>query len=78
MALFRSARETVHNCRNIFSDDPSRAQETDKQRGEAMRDDFENQIPDTTAYKEWLGVVGSMMAAVAICAVLFAGGIILM
>ena len=43
-----------------------------------MRDSIENQIPDTTAYKEWLGVVGSMMAAVAICAVLFAGGIILM
>ena len=42
-----------------------------------MRDNFENQIPDTTAYKEWLGLVGSMMAAVAICAVLFAGGIIL-
>jgi hypothetical protein len=41
-----------------------------------MRDHFDSGIPDTTAYKEWLGVVGSMMAAVAICAVLFAAGIL--
>ena len=41
-----------------------------------MRDSFDYEIPDTTACKEWLGVVGSMMAAVAICAVLFAGGIL--
>jgi hypothetical protein len=41
-----------------------------------MRDNFESGIPDTAPYKEWLGVVGSMMAAVAICAVLYAGGIL--
>jgi hypothetical protein len=37
---------------------------------------LDSRIPDTSAYKEWLGIVGSMMAAVAICAVLFAGGLL--
>jgi uncharacterized membrane protein YjjP (DUF1212 family) len=39
-----------------------------------MRNRLDRGIPDTAPYKEWLGIVGSMMAAVAICAVLFAGG----
>ncbi|HZD28706.1 MAG TPA: hypothetical protein VE251_08450 [Xanthobacteraceae bacterium] len=39
-----------------------------------MRKRLDSRIPDTAPYKEWLGIVGSMMAAVAICAVLFAGG----
>ena len=38
-----------------------------------MRDIFESEIPDTAPYKEWLGIVGSMLVAVLICAVLFAG-----
>ena len=38
-----------------------------------MREKLEREIPDTSPYKEWLGIVGSMMAAIAICAVLFAG-----
>jgi hypothetical protein len=34
-------------------------------------------IPDTAPYKEWLGLVGSMVvAAVLVCAVLFAGGVL--
>jgi len=41
-----------------------------------MRKRLDSRIPDTSAYKEWLGIVGSMMAAVAICAVLFAGGLL--
>jgi len=44
--------------------------------GGAMRDTLDKRIPDTAPYKEWLGVVGSMMAAVAICAVLFSAGIL--
>jgi hypothetical protein len=44
--------------------------------GDAMRDTLGRGIPDTAPYKEWLGIVGSMMAAVLICAVLFAGGIL--
>jgi hypothetical protein len=40
-----------------------------------MRDTLESAIPDTAPYKEWLGIVGSMVAAVAICVVLFAGGV---
>jgi len=77
-AAFRSARESVHNSRHHFRAQPvAGSGDGTNNGGEVMRDSFENQIPDTTAYKEWLGVVGSMMAAVAICAVLFAGGIIL-
>jgi hypothetical protein len=41
-----------------------------------MRESLQSGIPDTAPYKEWLGVVGSMVAAVAICAVLFAGGVL--
>ena len=41
-----------------------------------MRDIFEREIPDTAPYKEWLGIVGSMLVAVLICAVLFAGGVL--
>ena len=44
--------------------------------GDAMRDTLDKRIPDTAPYNEWLGVVGSMMAAVAICAVLFSAGIL--
>ena len=40
-----------------------------------MRDGFGIEIPDTSACKEWLGIVGSMVAAVAICAFLFGGSI---
>jgi uncharacterized membrane protein YjjP (DUF1212 family) len=41
-----------------------------------MRNSFESEIPDTAPYKEWLGVVGSLMVAALICAILFAGGIL--
>ena len=41
-----------------------------------MRDIFESEIPDTAPYKEWLCIVGSMLVAVLICAVLFAGGVL--
>ena len=41
-----------------------------------MRDIFESEIPDTAPYKEWLGIVSSMLVAVLICAVLFAGGVL--
>jgi hypothetical protein len=46
-----------------------------QQTEEGMRDGFDYEIPDTTACKEWLGIVGSMVAAVAICAFLFGGSI---
>jgi hypothetical protein len=44
------------------------------QTGDVMRDSLQREIPDTAPYKEWLGVVGSMVAAVLICAVLFSAG----
>jgi hypothetical protein len=42
--------------------------------GDVMRNRLDSRIPDTAPYKEWLGIVGSMLAAVAICGALFAGG----
>ena len=41
-----------------------------------MREILESEIPDTAPYKEWLGIVGSMLVAVLICVVLFAGGVL--
>jgi hypothetical protein len=41
-----------------------------------MRNRLDSRLPDTAPYKEWLGIVGSMLAAVAICGVLFAGGLL--
>ena len=46
---------------------------TDHRTGGAMREILESEIPDTAPYKEWLGLVCSMVAAVLICALLFAG-----
>jgi hypothetical protein len=43
---------------------------------DAMRNRLDSRLPDTAPYKEWLGIVGSMLAAVAICGVLFAGGLL--
>jgi hypothetical protein len=57
----------------IFSHNPS-SSETAQSMGDAMRDTLDKGIPDTAPYKEWLGIVGSMMAAVLICVVLFSAG----
>src|SRR5262245_60709759 len=77
LASFRSVHKGLSPFSPTFSrTKKSRTQETANKREKAMRDGFDYEIPDTTACKEWLGVVGSMMAAVAICAVLFAGGIL--
>jgi hypothetical protein len=57
----------------IFSHNPS-SSETAQSTGDAMRDTLDKGIPDTAPYKEWLGIVGSMMAAVLICVVLFSAG----
>jgi hypothetical protein len=40
----------------------------------AMRDHSEFGIPDTAPYKEWLGVVGSMLVATIVGILLFSGG----
>jgi hypothetical protein len=39
-----------------------------------MRERLEIETFDGAPYMEWLGVVGSLMVAALICAVLFAGG----
>lgn len=40
-----------------------------------MREFSEIEIPDTAPYKEWLGIVGSMVLAVLVCAFLFSTGV---
>jgi hypothetical protein len=40
-----------------------------------MRESLESQIPDTAPYIEWLAIVGSIVVAVVVCAVLFSNGI---
>jgi hypothetical protein len=41
-----------------------------------MREALELGTFDTAPYKEWLGVVGSLIVAALVCAVLFAGGVL--
>ena len=45
-------------------------------RGGAMRESLESGMPDTAACKEWLGIVGSIVVAALVCAVLFSGGVL--
>jgi len=44
--------------------------------GAAMRESLGNEIPDTAAYTEWLALVGSIVVAVLVCAVLFSNGVL--
>ena len=44
--------------------------------GAAMRKSLGNEISDTTPYTEWLALVGSIVVAVVVCAVLFSNGIL--
>jgi uncharacterized membrane protein YjjP (DUF1212 family) len=41
-----------------------------------MLEELEREIRDTAPYEEWLGVVGSIVVAALVCAVLFSGGIL--
>jgi CDP-diglyceride synthetase len=41
-----------------------------------MRDSYDMEIPDTAPYKEWLGVVGSIVVAALVGVILFSGGIL--
>jgi hypothetical protein len=58
---------------------PSRAQGmpagTDEW-GSAMRESLDLGMPDTAPYKEWLGVVGSIVVAALVGVILFSGGIL--
>ena len=44
--------------------------------GAAMRKSLGNEISDTTPYTEWLALVGSIVVAVLVCAVLLSNGIL--
>jgi len=44
--------------------------------GAAMLESLGNEIPDTAPYTEWLAIVGSIVVAVLVCAVLFSNGIL--
>lgn len=41
-----------------------------------MRNYSDMEMPDTAPYKEWLGIVGSMVVAALVGVVLFSGGIL--
>src|SRR5262249_24054297 len=41
-----------------------------------MRESSGNEIPDTAPYTEWLAIVGSIVVAALVCAVLFSNGIL--
>jgi len=41
-----------------------------------MRESLGNEIPDTAPYTEWLALVGSIVVAALVCAVLFSNGIL--
>jgi hypothetical protein len=41
-----------------------------------MRKSSGSEIPDTAPYVEWLAIVGSIVAAVLLCAVLFPNGVL--
>jgi hypothetical protein len=47
-----------------------------RSKGGAMRESLGNEIPDTAPYTEWLAIVGSILVAVLVCAVLFSNGIL--
>ena len=68
----------LHNCYQLFAHKQSCAREMHKIRlnGWCDAQNFGSGIPDTAPYKEWLGIVGSMLVAVLICAVLYAGGVL--
>jgi hypothetical protein len=40
-----------------------------------MRELLGREIPDTAPYTEWLAIVGSIVVAVLVCAVLFSNGV---
>jgi|GraSoiStandDraft_29_1057270.scaffolds.fasta_scaffold64781_2 hypothetical protein len=67
----------LHNCPNCSS----QKSETGRwykliRMGGAMRGSLGNEIPDTTPYTEWLAIVGSIVVAVLVCAVLFSNGVL--
>jgi hypothetical protein len=72
-------RRTLHNCHQFFPHNRARAREMHTsivERGGVMREPFEFGMPDTAPYKEWLGVVGSIVVAALVGIVLFSGGIL--
>jgi hypothetical protein len=75
VAGFRRAQKGLSPFSPKFARTKNRGLRRRQQTEEGMRDGFDYEIPDTTACKEWLGIVGSIVAAVAICAFLFGGSI---
>jgi hypothetical protein len=62
-----------NSCATSASSGTGDAQSNDLKWGGAMRDYSELGIPDTAPYKEWLGVVGSMLVAALLGIVLYSG-----
>ena len=68
----------LYNCRNFSSQNSRRIgrRRLKVEVGAAMRESLGNEIPDTAPYTEWLALVGSIVVAVLVCAVLFSNGIV--
>ena len=66
----------LHNCPDFsLTKRPRDSEMADSRRG-AMREALGNETPDTAPYTEWLAIVGSIVVAVLVCAVLFSNGIL--
>jgi hypothetical protein len=68
----------LHNCPNFSAQKQPRTGRWHKlvRMGGAMRESLGNEIPDTAPYTEWLAIVGSIVVAVLVCAVLFSNGVL--
>ena len=69
----------LYNCPNSCFTKQSRDREMVRLKVEgdgAMRVSSGNEIPDTASYTEWLAIVGPILVAVLVCAVLFSNGIL--
>jgi hypothetical protein len=78
LMTFRSLRPHAPQLSQFFCTKQSRTGRWHKlvRMGGAMRESLGSEIPDTAAYTEWLALVGSMVVAVLVCAVLFSNGVL--
>jgi hypothetical protein len=76
--LFRNLRSRAPQLSQFFCTKQSRTGRWHKlvRRDGAMRELLGREIPDTAPYTEWLAIVGSILVAVLVCAVLFSNGVL--
>ena len=71
--LRRTSTIVAHFLRHKRLVGHGRCTSNERHGGDAMREHPEFEIPDTAPYKEWLGVVGSMLVAALVGIVLYSG-----